>query len=127
MGDETYLVLVCCSHILDNLLCLGLGDATALSNDLSQNSVDFTGHVGSVTADIEEGLLRKQVADLGGPLLESVLNVNLFGRFSGEGSDQFEFVAKGFLVFLHMAKMMSGWVSTMEEMGGNVPRIQIRT
>lgn len=104
VGDETYLVLVCCSHILDNLLCLSLGHTTALGNDLRKDSVDFASHVGGITADVEEGLLREKLIDLGGSLLETVLDVNLFRSLSREGSNQFEFVAKSFLVFLQVVE-----------------------
>jgi hypothetical protein len=99
-GDETYLVLIGSPHILDNLLRLGFGDAPALGNDLSQNIVDFAGHVGSVAADVEEGLLGEQLADLGGSLLEAVLDVDLLGSLAGKGSDQFELVAKSLFVLL---------------------------
>lgn len=96
----TYLVLVGCSHGLDDLFTLGFADTTSLSNDLGQDSVDLTSHASSVTADVEEGLLGQELVDLGAALLETVLDVDLFGCFTGKGSDNFKLVTKDLLVFL---------------------------
>lgn len=73
----TYLVLVCCAHILHNLLTLGLGNTTALGNNLSENSIDLTSHVRGIATDIEKGLLLEELGNLLRMLLETVLNVNL--------------------------------------------------
>lgn len=80
LRGSTYLVLVCCPHVLDNLFTLGLGHPTALGDDLCEHGVDLAGHVRGVTADIEVSLLREQIADLLGSLLETMLNVYLLGR-----------------------------------------------
>lgn len=97
-----YLVLVRRPHVLHNLLTLGLGHPTSLGNDLRQNSVDLTSHVCCITTNVEIGFLGKQVADLLGSLLESVLHINLLGALSRKGGDQLEFVTESLLVFLEL-------------------------
>src|SRR5687767_3761308 len=68
----TYLILIPCPHILHNLLCLRFRNPSLLHQNLGQDTVDLAGHVGRVTADIEVGLLREQVADLLGTLFHLV-------------------------------------------------------
>lgn len=128
---ETYLVLICCPHILDNLLRLGLGHATALGNDLGQDIVDFAGHVGSVAADVEEGLLGEQLANLGGSLLKAVLYIDLLGGLARKGSDQLELVAKGLLVLLLLTEIGKLTCSEQSQykgiLGYHILRIRLRT
>lgn len=96
----TYLVLVGGSHVLDDLLALRLRNTPLLSNNLAENSVDFAGHVGRITTDINVCLLLEKVVDFLGHFLKTVLNVNLLGAFSRECCDQLEVIAKNLLVFL---------------------------
>lgn len=103
----TYLVLVGSSHVLDNLLTLGLRHATLLGNNLSEERVDFTCHVGGITADVKVGLLLKQLVDLLGPLLKAMLDVNLLRAVTGEGCDQLELVAQNVLEVLMVAMRVS--------------------
>lgn len=103
----TYLVLIGRSHALHDLLSLRLGNTSLLSHDLAQNSVDFAGHVGCVTTDVEVGFLQEQLVDFFGVLLQSVLNIYLLGTFAGEGGDEGKFVAEGFFVFLFEGKSLS--------------------
>lgn len=53
----TNLVLIRRSHSLDDLFTLSLSHTTSLSDNLSENGINFTGHACGVTADVEEGLL----------------------------------------------------------------------
>lgn len=94
------MVLVGSSHALDDLFTLGLGDTTAFGNYLGEDGIDFTGHTGGVTADVEESLLAEELVDFGSVLLEAVLDVDLLGRFAGESGNEFELVAEDLLVFL---------------------------
>jgi hypothetical protein len=87
-------------HVLHNLLALGLGDSTCLSNNLSKDSVDLASHVCCITTNIEVCLLSKELADLLGSLLKSVLDINLLGSLSRKGGDELELIAKSLLVFL---------------------------
>lgn len=107
---KTYLVLVRGPHVLDNLFRLGLGHATLLGDDLAGEGVDFTGHVGGVTTDVEVGLLLKQSVDFGGTLAEAVLDVDLLTALTGERGDELELVAEGLLIGL-------GWVNEMVSEG----------
>jgi hypothetical protein len=56
--------------------------------------------VRGVAADVEVGFLLKELVDELGVLLEAVLDVDLFGAVAGEGGDELEIVAEGFLVLL---------------------------
>lgn len=53
----TYLILVGRSHALDDLFRFRFGDVALIGDNLGQDGVDFTGHVGGVTADVEIRLL----------------------------------------------------------------------
>lgn len=96
----TYLVLVRRPHVLDNLLGLGLGNASLLGNDVAQDGVNLARHVGGVTADVEIGLLLKELVDLLSSFLETVLDVDLLGTIAGEGGDELEVIAEDLLGFL---------------------------
>ena len=71
-------------------------EATLLGDDLAKYEVDLAGHVGRITTYVEASLLFQEVANEGGVLTEPVLDVNLLIRFTGEGSDDLERVAKLF-------------------------------
>ncbi len=64
---DTYLVLVRGAHILYDIVCLGYRDAALLRDDLSENSVDLTGHVGCVTANIQVRLFEEKLVDFLSP------------------------------------------------------------
>jgi hypothetical protein len=53
-----------------------------------------------VATDVEVGLLLEKLVDELGVLLEAVLDVDFLGTVAGEGRDQLEVVAEGFLVLL---------------------------
>jgi len=67
---------------------------------LDKPGVHFTGHVGSITAHVNVGLLEKKIIDLLRSLLESVLYVDLLRSVSRKGCDQFELVSEDLLAFL---------------------------
>ena len=90
------LVLIAAAHRLDDLLAFLGRESTLLGDDLAEHDVDFARHVCRVSADVEIGLLEEQLVDLGGALLESVLDVFLLGLFAREGCDEFECGAEGF-------------------------------
>jgi hypothetical protein len=81
-ASGAYLVLICGSHVLDDLFGLCFCDTAVFGQDLSQNGVDFTSHVGGVATDVEVGLLLNEFVNLLAALLETVLDVNLLGTFS---------------------------------------------
>jgi len=99
-ASKTYLVLVRGPHVLDHLLGLGFWDAALLRNDLAKHRVDFTGHVGGVTTDVEVRLLLEKLVDLLRSFLQPVLDVDLLGAVAGEGGDELKVVAEDFLSFL---------------------------
>lgn len=88
----TYLVLVGGSHVLDNLLTLGFRNAPLFGNNLAQNCVDFSSHIGCISTDINVCFLLKEFVDFLGPFFKTVLNINLLAPFSRKCGDQFEFV-----------------------------------
>ena len=102
----TYLVLIRGSHILDNLLALGLGDAPLLRNDLRKHAVHLPSHVRGVTAHVEVRLLLEQLVYFLGAFLEAVLDVDLLRPFSRERGNQFELVAEDLLVFLRRSLVL---------------------
>jgi hypothetical protein len=71
-----------------------------LRNNLAENLVDLTSHVGRITADVKVSLLQQELVDLGGALAQAVLDVDFLGAGAGEGGDDFEGVAEGGFVFL---------------------------
>jgi hypothetical protein len=58
------LILVARPHRLDNLLALRLGHFPVLGDELAEQNVDLARHVGRVAADVEVGLLLKELVDL---------------------------------------------------------------
>lgn len=82
LRPDILLVSVAGTHRLDDLLALGLGDASLLRNDLTKDGVDLTSHVRCVTADVKVRLLQQQVVDLGCTLPETVLYVDLVWTLS---------------------------------------------
>lgn len=86
--------------MLDHLLALLRGHAPLLGDDVAEHQVDFAGHVGRVTADVEVGLLLEQLADKLGVLLQTVLDVDLLGPLAREGGDDLQRVTKLILVGL---------------------------
>ena len=94
------MVATAATHVLDHLFTALGTHTTALSYDLAQHKVDLTGHVGRVTTDVEVGLVLEEIADESGLLAQTVLDVDLFRRFTREGRDNFQAIAKLLLVFL---------------------------
>lgn len=86
--------------MLDHLVGPLGGETTLLGDDLAEDEVDFTGHVGGITADVEVGLLLEEAAHQVGVLTQTVLDVHLLGGFTGEGSNDLELVSKLLLVSL---------------------------
>ena len=99
----TYLVLIRAPHRLHDILSLLLADPAVLSNDLRQDRIDLARHVRRIAADVEIRLLRKELVDLLRVLLQPVLDIYLFGPVAREGRDEFEVIAKSFLVLLQIA------------------------
>ena len=66
-------------------------------NDLTQDEVDFPGHVSCISADVEVCLLLEEIADEGCIFAQAVLDVDLLGGFTGEGGDDLQKVTKLFL------------------------------
>lgn len=96
----TYLVLIRRSHVLDNLLRLGLRDATLLGNNLREDGVHLAGHVCRITADVEVRLLFEHLVDLLGSLPQTVLYIHLLRPFPRECGYKLELVSESLLVFL---------------------------
>lgn len=67
---------------------------------MTDDGIDFTGHVCRVAADVEVCFLQKKFVDFIGVLLQAVLYVNLLRSFTGKSSDEFEAVAKVCFVLL---------------------------
>jgi len=86
--------------VLNHLLATLGGHTALLGDNVSQHQVDLTSHVGSVTTNVEVGLLLQQVADQRSILLQTVLNVDLLATLTREGSDDLEGVTHLFLEFL---------------------------
>lgn len=82
-----------------------------LGDDSGQDGVDLARHVRGIAADVEVGFLLEELVDELGVLLEAVLDVDLFGAVAGEGGDELEVVAEGFLVLL-------GWCVSWGSFGG---------
>lgn len=81
-------------HGFDNLFTLLGGQATMLSDDLAEDHVNFTRHVGRVAADIKVRLLLQEIVDKSAVLLELVLHVDLVGTLAGKCGDDLEVVTK---------------------------------
>lgn len=64
-----------------------------LSNDLGKDSVDLTGHVCRITADIKVSLLLQEFVDLLSTLFKPVLDVDLLRALTREGGDELKLVA----------------------------------
>lgn len=96
----TYLVLVCGSHVLYDLLSLGLGNTPLLGDDLGQHSVHLSSHICGITAYVKVRLLFQQFVNFLCIFLESVLNIDFLRALSGKRGDQFETVAKDVFILL---------------------------
>ena len=97
---NTYLVLVCRPHVLDDLLRLRLREVALLGDDLDEGGVHLARHVGRVAADVDVRPLLEQVVDLLGALLQAVLHVDLLGALPREGRVKLEPVTEDLLVLL---------------------------
>ena len=101
LRPNVFLVDTTATHALDHLLSLRGIHSSFFGDDLSENIIDFSGHVSSITTDVEVGLLLEQVVDQFAILLDMMLHVNLLGTFSGECIEDDQFVAKSLLIFLY--------------------------
>jgi len=98
---DILLVDTATAHALHYLLGLLFRHATFLLDDLRDDVVDFSCHVGGVAADVEVCLLQQQVVDELAVGLDVVLDVVfLLCVFSGEGVEDAQFVAEGGFVGL---------------------------
>lgn len=86
--------------MFDHLLALRRGHTPLLGDDMTEHQVDLSGHVGRITANVEVGLLLEQVADKLGVLLQTMLDINLFGALAREGGDDFQRVTELILIGL---------------------------
>lgn len=57
LRPNVFLVDTTAAHALDHLLGFLFINSSFLCNNLSENFIDLSGHMGSVTANIEVGLL----------------------------------------------------------------------
>lgn len=80
--------------MLYHLLAPFGGQAALLGDELTENHVDLTGHVGGVTAYVEVRLLFDEVEDEGSVFTKLVLDVNLLVGLAGEGGDDLERVSE---------------------------------
>lgn len=69
-------------------------------DDLTEDEADLPGHVSCISTDVEICLLFKEIADERRLFAQPVLNIHLLGRFTGEGRDNLQRIAKLFLIFL---------------------------
>lgn len=82
-----------------------------MRDDLAKHKVDFTRHVGGVTADVKVSLLLQEAAHQIGVFTQSVLNIHLLGSFTRKRSNDLKLVPKLFLVGLLKAKELALFVA----------------
>jgi hypothetical protein len=86
--------------MLNHLFTLGLGETSLLCDYLTEQCINFAGHVGCITTDVEICLLFEKLVDLGGLFLHLMLDVDLLWPVAGEGNVNLESIAEVFLVLL---------------------------
>lgn len=83
--------------MLDHLLAPFRAEATVFGDDLTQDKVDFPGHVSCISTDVEVCLLLEEIADEGRMFAQPVLDIDFLGAFTGEGGDDLQGITKLFL------------------------------
>lgn len=119
----TYLICGRGPHVLDNLLGLGQGNVALLGNDLNENRIDLTGHVGCVATDVKVGLLQEELINLRSALLEPVLHIYFVWPVAREGRDEFELVTEGFFALLYGVLVLVNPIRARSEGGDGWIRV----